>query len=127
MILYLSISGRLLMSTRNTSVLISSIFFMADSVVTGHWMILYLSISGRLSTDRRGYFGSRFLISVFGLKKCTLVRTFFAFRDTEPFTAFATFPACFAPSFACWACFFGAMAATAEPWIAAGLSADLDP
>merc|ERR1719517_374570 len=87
-----------LMSTKKTSVLISSIFFMADSVVTGHWMILYLSINGRLSTDLRGYFGSRFLIRVFGLKKCMFVRTFFAL------------------SFACWACFFGAMAATEEPW-----------
>merc|ERR1719221_163088 len=66
-----------LMSTKKTRVLISSIFFMADSVVTGHWMILYLSLRSRLSTDRLGYFGALFEIRVFGRKKCTLVRTFF--------------------------------------------------
>merc|ERR1719444_732959 len=87
-----------LMSTKKTSVLISSIFFMADSVVTGHWMILYLSLRSRLSTDRRGYFGSRFLIRVFGRKKCTLVRTFRCFLATEPLTAFATLPAFFVPA-----------------------------
>merc|ERR1719254_214591 len=86
-----------LMSTKNTSVLISSIFFMADSVVTGHWMMRYLSIRSRVSTDFIGYFGSRFLIKVFGLKKCTLVRVFFTFLVTAPFTAFATLPALFAP------------------------------
>merc|ERR1719444_710529 len=90
-----------LMSTKKTSVLISSIFFMADSVVTGHWMILYLSFRSRLSTDRLGYFGSRFLIKVLGRKKCTFVRTFLCFLATEPLTALATLPAFFVPA----ACF----------------------
>merc|ERR1719401_1612259 len=58
-----------LMSTRKTSVLISSLFFIADSVVTGHVIMRYLSIRPRVSTDFRGYFGSRFLMSVFGRKK----------------------------------------------------------
>merc|ERR550525_2267200 len=86
-----------LTSTRKTSVLISSIFFMADSVVTGHWIIRYLSILLRRSTDLRGYLGSRFFLSVLGLKKCTLVRIFFAFRETDAFTAFATLLAFLAP------------------------------
>merc|ERR1719230_2479057 len=73
---------------------------MADSVVTGHWMMRYLSFRSLLSTERIGYFGSRFLIKVFGLKKCTLVRTFRCFRATEPLTAFATLPAFLAPALA---------------------------
>merc|ERR1719392_253198 len=76
-----------LMSTRNTRVLISSIFFMADSVVTGHWMMRYLSILSRLSTDFRAYFGVRFLMSVLGRKKCTLVRFLLVFLVTTCFTA----------------------------------------
>merc|ERR1712194_474877 len=86
-----------LMSTRNTRVLISSIFFIADSVVTGHWMILYLSILFMRFTDFLGYLGSLGLTRVFGLKKCTFVRTFFTFLDTEAFTALATLPAFFDP------------------------------
>merc|ERR1712194_516180 len=82
-----------LMSTKKTRVLISSIFFIADSVVTGHWMILYLSIRFILFTDFLGYLGSRGLTNVLGLKKCTFVRTFFTFLDTELLTAFATLPA----------------------------------
>eukprot|EP00448_Togula_jolla_P011657 CAMPEP_0170606760 /NCGR_PEP_ID=MMETSP0224-20130122/20688_1 /TAXON_ID=285029 /ORGANISM="Togula jolla, Strain CCCM 725" /LENGTH=137 /DNA_ID=CAMNT_0010931871 /DNA_START=240 /DNA_END=653 /DNA_ORIENTATION=- len=82
-----------LMSTRNTSVLISSIFFIADSVVTGHWMIRYLSSLSRLLQDFLGYFGSFLFCLVLGLKKCTLVRTFRTFFTVEPFTALATLPA----------------------------------
>merc|ERR1719436_2210022 len=78
-----------LMSTRKTSVLISSIFFIADSVVTGHWMTRYLSILSRRSTDLRGYFGSRFLMRVLGRKKWTLVRFFEVFLVTTCFTALA--------------------------------------
>merc|ERR1719401_185043 len=96
-----------LMSTRKTSVLISSLFFIADSVVTGHVMMRYLSFRPRVSTDFRGYFGSRFLMSVFGRKKCTFVLTFLTFRETAPFTAFATLAALSAPA----AAFFGAIAA----------------
>merc|ERR1712194_911265 len=82
-----------LMSTRNTKVLISSIFFMADSVVTGHWMILYLSILFMRFTDFLGYLGSLGFTRVLGLKKCTFVRTFLTFLDTELLTALATLPA----------------------------------
>merc|ERR1719401_2603834 len=92
-----------LMSTRKTSVLISSLFFIADSVVTGHVMMRYLSIRPRVSTDFRGYFGSRFLMSVFGRKKCTFVLTFLAFRVTAPLAAF------FAPPSAAAFAAFGAM------------------
>merc|ERR1719150_1536802 len=111
-------------STMNTSVLISSIFFMADSVVTGYWMMRYLSILGRTSTDLLGYFGSRFLLRVLGRKKCTLVLTLLCFLDTEPFTALATLAAFFAPPFfgsspsapASAGCFllFGAIATSAR-------------
>merc|ERR1719507_1706219 len=85
-------------STINTNVLISSIFFIADSVVTGYLMMRYLSILARLSTDFLGYFGSRFRFRVFGRKKCTLVLTFLCFLDTEPLTALATLAAFFAPA-----------------------------
>merc|ERR1719394_2216194 len=80
-------------STRNTSVFISSIFFIADSVVTGHLMILNLSILFLFSTDLFGYLGLRFVSWVFGRRKCTLVRTFFTFRDTEALAAFVPFGA----------------------------------
>merc|ERR1740129_1721267 len=86
-------------STMNTNVLISSIFFIAISVVTGYWMMRYLSILHRPSTDFFGYFGSLFCFSVLGLKKCTLVLTFLCFLATEPLTALATFAAFFAPPF----------------------------
>merc|ERR1719360_50300 len=72
---------------------------MALSVVTGYWMTRYLSILERSSTDRRGYFGSRFLFKVFGRKKCTFVLTFLCFLETEPFTALATLAAFLAPAF----------------------------
>merc|ERR1719343_1031420 len=90
----------------------------ADSVVTGHWMMRYLSFRSRLSTDLLGYFGSRFLIRVFGRKKCTFVRTFRCFRATEPFTALATLPAFLEPPSAEAAAVFlsfGAMARSRSP------------
>merc|ERR1719159_1210926 len=86
-----------LISTMKTRVLISSIFFMADSVVTGCWMMRYLSIFGLVSTDFLGYFGSRFFASVFGRKKCTFVRTLRVFLVTASFTAFAVIAAFFSP------------------------------
>merc|ERR1719401_2689189 len=88
-----------LTSTMKTRVLISSIFFMALSVVTGYWMMRYLSILQRLSTDFLGYFGSRLCFSVLGRKKCTLVLTLRCFLATEPLTALATLAAFFAPPF----------------------------
>merc|ERR1719281_2111509 len=65
----LILSLEALMSTMKTSVLISSIFFMADSVVKGYLITAYLSILVMPATDFLGYFGSRFLMSVLGLKK----------------------------------------------------------
>merc|ERR1719223_971248 len=62
-------------SQTKTKVLISSIFFMADSVVTGHLRMRYLSILFIWNTDFFGALGSRALVRVFGRKKCTLVRT----------------------------------------------------
>merc|ERR1719335_1959785 len=100
------------MSTMNTSVLISSIFFMADSLVTGQRMIRYLSKVGILATDRFGALGSRGLMSVFGRKKCTFLRTFRVLRETDVFSAFETLPAlpdlAFSPPSA--AAFLGAIA-----------------
>merc|ERR1719482_138641 len=100
-----------LMSTIKTSVLISSIFFMADSVVNGNLMIANLSILAMPETDFLVYLGSRFFSSVLGLKKCTFLRTFDDLRDTACLTTFETFaaflppvsPSAFAPPF------FGAM------------------
>merc|ERR1719174_1228169 len=88
-----------LISTMKTSVLISSIFFIADSVVTGYWMIRYLSILSRRSDDFRGYLGSRGLLRVLGRKKCTFVRTFRTFFVTADFKALETFPAFLAAPF----------------------------
>merc|ERR1719174_731277 len=86
-------------STRNTNVLISSIFFIADSVVKGHLIMEYLSILFLLATDLTGHFGFRRIFRVFGRRKCTLVRTFFTLRETEDFTALATLPAFLAADF----------------------------
>merc|ERR1719428_2527154 len=85
---------------------------LTDSVVSGYLMIWYLSNLGMALTDFLGYLGSRFLIKVFGLKKCTLVRTFLVFLDTEFLMPLATFPAFLAPSPSAFAPFFGAMFAT---------------
>merc|ERR1719191_722796 len=85
------------MSTRNTRVLISSIFFIADSVVSGLLMIANLSNLSKRLTDFEGYFGSRFLMSVLGLKKWMLRRFFDDFRDTVCLIAFATLPAFLLP------------------------------
>ena len=53
-------------STMNTKVLLSSIFFIADSVVNGYLMTRYLSITFALACDflvYRGFLGNA---SVFG-------------------------------------------------------------
>merc|ERR1719353_850050 len=65
-----SLMWRLLarVSTMNTSVFSSSIFFIADSVVSGYFAIAL-----------RGYIGFRACFSVFGRKKCTFLRTFDCF------------------------------------------------
>merc|ERR1719424_1232325 len=76
-------------STMKTRVLISSIFFIADSVVSGYLMIEYLSSFVRPATDLRGYFGSRFLIKVLGKKKWTFRRFLELLREMVCFTAFA--------------------------------------
>merc|ERR1719321_582481 len=85
-----------LMSTINTSVLFSSIFFIADSVVNGCLMIEYLSSLAILATDLRGALGLRAVVRVLGRKKWTLVRTLRVLRDTLPLTALETFDAFFA-------------------------------
>merc|ERR1719389_80320 len=88
----------------NTSVFSSSIFFIADSVVSGYLMILNLSSSGFFAIALRGYIGLRACFSVFGRKKCTFLRTFDVFFAIDFFTIFvvafaAGFGACFAAAF----------------------------
>merc|ERR1712086_647672 len=79
-----------LMSTMKTRVLISSIFFMADSVVSGYLMTAYLSIFDKPCTDFLRYLPSRFLIRVLGKKKCTFFRILDVLRATVCFKPFAT-------------------------------------
>merc|ERR1719333_1047762 len=107
-------------STMNTRVFSSSIFFIADSVVSGYLMILNLSSSGFFAIALRGYIGFRACFSVFGRKKCTFLRTFVCFFAIDFFTifvvafAFATFVAFsagFGAGFA--AAFFGSAFAAA--------------
>jgi|EP00953_Heterococcus_sp_UTEX-ZZ885_P018537 hypothetical protein len=57
------------MSTMKTSVLLSSIFFMADSVVKGYLITLYLSSFVKLGTALRTYFGVRASLRVLGLQR----------------------------------------------------------
>merc|ERR1712195_349457 len=54
-------------STMKTRVLLSSIFFMADSVVNGNFRIWYWSSLLTRGTERRRYLGLRSRRSVFGL------------------------------------------------------------
>ena len=54
-------------ATMKTSVLLSSIFFMADSVVSGNLMMAYLSCFASPVPDERAYFGLRSEVAVFGL------------------------------------------------------------
>lgn len=53
-------------STTKTKVFVSSIFFIADSVVKGCFIIAYTSILFRFGTDFRGYFGARASFNVLG-------------------------------------------------------------
>ena len=78
-----------LRSTMNTSVLWSSIFFMADSVLSGCWIVRNWSMRGMCGTDFRGYRGFRGRRSVLGRWKETEVRTLRRVWDEVPLrTAF---------------------------------------
>lgn len=71
-----------------TKVLLSSIFFIADSVVNGCLMILWASIRLREGVDFLGYLGVLAGLKVLGLLKCTLVRTFLTRVPWVPLTVF---------------------------------------
>jgi len=58
-----------------TSVLCSSIFFIADSVFSGETIVLNWSIRGTCGIDLRGYLGTRARRRVFGRRKETECRT----------------------------------------------------
>lgn len=96
-------------STMNTSVLLSSIFFMADSVVKGCLMMANWSSLFVLGIDTRGYLGCRGNFKVFGRWKWTDVLTFrFAVDFTPLRTAFfallaEVFSAALAPPLLFWA------------------------
>lgn len=62
-------------SVRNTSVLCSSIFFIADSVFSGETIVRYASIRGACVILFRGYRGERGSRSVFGRRNVTEYRT----------------------------------------------------
>merc|ERR550539_2377389 len=62
------------LSTIKTRVLVSSIFFMADSVVSGNLTILKRSSLGRCGTDRRGHLGWRGKCRTRGRRNLTVVR-----------------------------------------------------
>ena len=89
-------------STINTRVLLSSIFFIADSVVSGCLMIANWSSLFVRGIDTRGYFGCRGNFKVLGRWNCTDVRTFrFAVDFTPLRTAFlALFAVFFSAAFA---------------------------
>merc|ERR1719174_214652 len=76
-----------------TKVLISSIFFIALSVVRGWRRMRYLSSFGMRDVDFLGAFGSRRLDSVLGRKKCTFMRCLRRSGPADLFTALATLPA----------------------------------
>lgn len=82
------------MSTMKTRVLLSSIFFIALSVVNGYlsiWKWSSLHLPGALM---RGYLGFLGLDKVFGLWNVTDVRIFLIFfADNPAFTALAVFKA----------------------------------
>ena len=61
-------------STMKTSVLLSSIFFMADSVVSGYLRMAYESRGLTFGTDLREYLGVRSSRSVFGRWNFVLYR-----------------------------------------------------
>ena len=71
-----------------TKVLLSSIFFIADSVVKGCLIILWASIRFLEATDFLGYLGFLAGLKVFGLLKWTEVRTFLTLVPWVPLTIF---------------------------------------
>jgi len=83
-----------------TRVLLSSIFFIADSVVSGYFRIWYWSSLLTRGTERREYLGSRCSTSVFGRWNLVDLRIFLDLLDLVPvasaFAAFLAFasPAC---------------------------------
>lgn len=83
------------MSTMKTKVLLSSIFFIADSVVKGYLRIWYWSNLFRGVTLIRGYLGFLSFFNVFGRWNVTDVLIFLAFfLNVGPdFTALAVFKA----------------------------------
>lgn len=83
-----------LMSTMKTRVLLSSIFFIADSVVRGYLRIWYWSSLFLPGALILGYLGSLGFLRVFGRWNVTDVRIFLAFVLVVPdLTALATFKA----------------------------------
>lgn len=78
----------LVISTMKTKVLLSSIFFMADSVVNGNLITLYESFFGAPAATF-ATFGFLASLRVFGLKKCVFVWTLVAFLPLPFFRAFA--------------------------------------
>merc|ERR1719191_2043558 len=97
-----------LTSTMNTRVFNSSIFFIADSVVSGYLITRNLSMSWRPATDLRGYIGFRACFSVFGRKKWTFLRTLVCFFVIGFFAAGAGAGAAFAAAFGAGAAFAAA-------------------
>ena len=71
--------------------LISSIFFIADSVVKGHFKILKSSILFNFVVEVVGTFGFLFKVFVFGRKKWTFLRIFDFLEASLPFTLRAVF------------------------------------
>merc|ERR1719161_1321800 len=102
----------------NTRVFSSSIFFIADSVVSGNLMVRNLSMSGCFGTDVRGYIGLRACFNVFGRKKWTFLRILLCFFVIAFFAtlaavcAFATLAA-FSAGFLAGGAGFGASFAAA--------------
>ena len=88
-----SVIWRLLarVSTMKTSVLLSSIFFIADSVVSGYLRIEYWSSGLTFGTDLREYLGLRSSRSVFGLWNLVLYRFVTVFLALAPARALAAF------------------------------------
>lgn len=76
-----------LISTINTSVLFSSIFFIADSVLSGCTITLNWSSRGTCGTLLRGYFGVRARDSVLGRWNVVERRTLRAIFECTPFSA----------------------------------------
>merc|ERR1719161_929502 len=96
----------------NTRVFSSSIFFIADSVVSGYLITRNLSMSWSLATDVRGYIGFRACFSVFGRKKWTFLRSLVCFFAMDFFATLAA-PCALATLAAFSAGFFGAGGAAA--------------